>query len=53
MGEHDDEIKEVQAEIDKLRAELHEMENPPEGKTFVEPLLAQFPEDLRIQEVPK
>lgn len=45
VGEHDEEIKEVQAEIDKLRAELHEMENPPEGKTFVEPLLAQFPEE--------
>ena len=44
-GEHDEEIREVQAEIDKLRAELHEMENPPEGKTFVEPLLAQFPEE--------
>ena len=45
VGEHDEEIKEVQAEIDKLRAELHEMEKPPEGKTFVEPLLAQFPEE--------
>ena len=45
VGEHDEEIREVQAEIDKLRAELHEMENPPEGKTFVEPLLAQFPEE--------
>ena len=44
-GEHDAEIKEVQAELDKLRAELHEMENPPEGKTFVEPLLAQYPEE--------
>ena len=45
IGEHDEEIREVQAEIDKLRAELHEMENPPEGKTFVEPLLEQLPEE--------
>ena len=45
VGEHDEEIREVQAEIDKLRAELHEMENPPEGKTFVEPLLEQLPEE--------
>lgn len=45
VGEHDEEIREVQAEIDKLRAELHEIENPPEGKTFVEPLLEQLPEE--------
>ena len=45
VGEHDEEIREVQAEIDKLRAELHEMEHPPEGKTFVEPLLEQLPEE--------
>ena len=48
-GPHDQEIREVQAEIDQLRKELHEVANPSDGKTLVEPLLAQYSNEEQIR----
>ena len=44
-AEVEEETRAVQAEIDELDAELREMENPSDGKTLVEPLLAELPEE--------
>lgn len=46
---HDAEVSEearaIQAEIDQLDADLREMENPSDGRTFIEPMLAELPEE--------
>ena len=53
---HDVEVNEearaIQAEIDQLDADLREMENPSGGRTFIEPMLAELPEEdqQRIRE---
>lgn len=51
-AEVDEEARAVRAEIDKLNAELREMENPSDGRTLIEPFLAELPEDdqQRIRE---